>query len=112
MLRSHPDYYLKLKTDAAQKNMAASTKSGQIGINSLFSQVSNRRKGKKGTQRFLTMARADLSAYNYLVSQYEARQWIENSIGEKLDEDFWVAVAGTYDIFIQIKLKTEPHSAA
>ena len=39
------------------------------------------------------MARADLSAYNYLASQYEARQWIENSIGERLDDDFWVAVA-------------------
>lgn len=74
LLRSSPDYYKK-----SQKKVSSGTKEGQIG--------------KKGTQRFLTMARADLSAYNYLASQYEARQWIENSIGERLDDDFWVAVA-------------------
>ena len=42
----------------------------------------------------MTMARFDQAAYNFLVAQWEARTWIENVLGEKLNEDFYVATAG------------------
>jgi hypothetical protein len=41
------------------------------------------------------MARFDQAAYSFLVAQWEARSWIEESLGEKLNEDFYVATAGT-----------------
>lgn len=45
--------------------------------------------GRKGPQ-FLTMTRADFAAYEYLCRQAEAKEWIENVIGETLpDEDLW-----------------------
>jgi len=48
--------------------------------------------GRKGPQ-FLTMTRADYAAYEYLCRQIEAKEWIENILQEKLDEDFWKATA-------------------
>ena len=40
------------------------------------------------------MARIDVSAYNYLTLQEEAKVWIEESLGESLGDDFWAAIAG------------------
>ena len=48
--------------------------------------------GRKGPQ-FLTMTRADFAAYEYLTRQSEAREWIETILNEKLEEDFWRALA-------------------
>jgi len=48
--------------------------------------------GRKGPQ-FLTMTRADFAAYEYLCRVSEARAWIEEIIKEKLDDDFWKALA-------------------
>src|SRR5690349_17125487 len=45
--------------------------------------------GKKGPQ-FLTMTRADFAAYEYLLRQKEAKEWIELVTKEKFaEEDFW-----------------------
>ena len=45
--------------------------------------------GRKGPQ-FLTMTRADFAAYEYLCRQAEAKEWIENILAEKLEEnDLW-----------------------
>lgn len=41
--------------------------------------------GRRGPQ-FLTMTRADFAAYEYLVRQSEAKEWIEEIIQEKLPE--------------------------
>ena len=48
--------------------------------------------GRKGPQ-FLTMTRADFAAYEYLLRQTEAKEWIESVLKEKLDDDFWKAMA-------------------
>lgn len=76
MLKQSPEYYTKLK-NANQQKSASKTKD-QLG--------------RKGTQKFITMARVDFAAYEFLCRQYEVKQWIEKSLGETLDEDFWLAV--------------------
>jgi hypothetical protein len=57
--------------------------------------------GRKGPQ-FLTMTRADFAAYEYLLRQREAKEWIESVTKEKVsDEDFW---KGTADGIVLCKL--------
>ncbi len=48
--------------------------------------------GRKGPQ-FLTMGRAEFAAYEYLCRQTEAKEWIETIFQEKVDDDFWKALA-------------------
>ena len=92
ILKEQPSYFETLSAELEARKQQKND--GNLSRNDFYN-VDIDKLAPKAQQRFITMARVDWAAYNYLCIQYEAKKWIEAAIGQTLPDDFPTAIQGS-----------------